>query len=85
MGRRSNVVVVRRVVEQHQAGANRIAKIEHVEARGRLVETIAIPSRVESEKAAEHQADGGLVRHDQHTLARMSIENVTNSSQGTRN
>src|SRR5688500_5434961 len=58
-------VVVARVVESDQAHANRIAEVEDVQARGRLIEPIAIAPRVDAEQAAEEQPDRRLVRDEE--------------------
>src|ERR671910_1848819 len=55
------ISVVAHVVEQHQAGADRILEVEHVQTGGRLVESIAVAARIEAQQAADHQADRGLV------------------------
>src|SRR5262245_36823226 len=44
-------LVVRDVVEQHQAGAHRRLEVDDVEAGGRLVEAIAVAARIESQQA----------------------------------
>ena len=45
--------VVRRVVEEHQAGLEHVAEIEDVEAGGRLIEAIAVAARIDAEEAAK--------------------------------
>ena len=78
------VGVVRDVVEQHQARADRILEVEHVEAGRRLVQPIAIAPRVEAEQAADHQADRRLVRHHQDVLALVRLDEAAHDRQRAR-
>src|SRR5918998_566419 len=72
---------MRRVVEEHETGADGIAKVQHVDARGRLIQPVAISSRVEPEQAADQEPDCCLVRYDEHALPWMARDEPANPRQ----
>ncbi len=75
---------MRRVVEEHEAGAHRIAKVEDVQACRRLVQSVAIATRIEAKQAAEQQAQRGLVRDHEHMLTGMVRDDLANHRQRAR-
>ena len=78
------VGVVRRVVEEHQAGPDGVAEVEDVQAGRALVEAIAVAARVEAEQAADQQADRRLVRHHRDVGARMGDHDLADHRQRPR-
>ena len=64
--------VVGRVVVKHETGPHGVLEVEDVEARGRLIEPVAVAASVDAEEARQKQPDGCLVRDHRHGLVRMT-------------
>jgi len=75
---------VRRIVEEHEPRVHGAAEVEHIQTRRRLIETVAISARVESEETAEEKADRRLVRDDDHALFAMTHHDLANRRKRTR-
>jgi hypothetical protein len=71
-------------IPSHQRDTDRVTEIEDVEARGRLVESIAIAPGIEAEQAAEENPDRRLVRHHEHALAGVARDDLPDHGQCPR-
>jgi len=70
------------VVEEHQPGTNRPFEIEDGKRRRGLVQAISIAASVEAKEAGDDEANGGLVRDDEHVPAGMGGDDLAQDGQG---
>ena len=75
------VRVVRRVIEEHEACAHRVPEVHNIQAGGRLVEAVAETPRIERKKAAQDEAQGGLVRNNQYLIAAVCSDDLADHGQ----
>ena len=50
------VGIMRNIIEKHQPRSNRVFKVYDIQAGWSLIESVAITARIESEQAADDQA-----------------------------
>lgn len=79
------VHVMRYIIEQHQASPHRIFEVEHIQAGGGLVQTVTVAAPVETEHAADQQAQGGFVRDDQHVFVTVLYHKIADDGQSAGN
>src|SRR6185295_8171914 len=84
IGQARAIRVVRRIVEEHQTSSSGIAEVQYVQTGRRLVQAVTVAAGVESEQAAQKNANRRLVRDGEDGLAGVPDDDVPDRGKDAR-